>query len=177
MVRKSPVAEEKTPLRDASTSTEAPPPLLARLDKAICDDPLHPFALGRNLRSIIKPAPDQLAVLDGLRAIAVLWVVAVHCCQFVGIEWEWDAGRGGFFWRSGTARQLLWASWPMQVFLQGDLGVDVFFVLSGFLIYRLLALELEASGAIAHGSFLLRRWLRKLVHQSNFSDCWTYWKI
>ena len=66
MVRKSPVAEEKTPLRDASTSTEAPPPLLARLDKAICDDPLHPFALGRNLRSIIKPAPDQLAVLDGL---------------------------------------------------------------------------------------------------------------
>ena len=96
MVRKSPVAEEKTPLRDASTSTEAPPPLLARLDKAICDDPLHPFALGRNLRSIIKPAPDQLAVLDGLRAIAVLWVVAVHCCQFVGIEWEWDAGRGGF---------------------------------------------------------------------------------
>ena len=77
MVRKSPVAEEKTPLRDASTSTEAPPPLLARLDKAICDDPLHPFALGRNLRSIIKPAPDQLAVLDGLRAIAVLWVVCV----------------------------------------------------------------------------------------------------
>ena len=110
------------------------PPLLARRDKAICDDPLHPFALGRNLRSIIKPAPDQLAVLAGLRAIAVLWVVAVHCCQFVGIEWEWDAGRGGFFWRSGTARQLLWASWPMQVFLQGDLGVDVFFVLSGFLI-------------------------------------------
>ena len=32
-------------------------------------------------------------MLDGLRAIAVLWVVAVHCCQFVGIEWEWDAGR------------------------------------------------------------------------------------
>ncbi len=42
----------------------------------------------------------------------------------------------------------------------GWAGVDVFFVLSGFLITSLLAQEIEASGSIDLGSFYLRRALR-----------------
>ncbi len=67
--------------------------------------------------------------LDGLRALAVLAVMAYHA-RIPGSE-------GGF------------------------LGVDVFFVLSGYLITRLLAEEHERSGTIRFGSFYLRR-LRRL---------------
>ena len=42
----------------------------------------------------------------------------------------------------------------------GWIGVDLFFVLSGFLITTLLAMESSASGRIAYGEFMARRALR-----------------
>ena len=71
----------------------------------------------------------HIPALDGLRAIAVLAVVAFHA----------DGGAmlpGGF------------------------LGVDLFFVLSGYLITALLAAEHDRTGDIALGRFYLRRLLR-----------------
>ncbi|WP_421119431.1 acyltransferase family protein [Aquihabitans daechungensis] len=70
--------------------------------------------------------PGYIAALDGLRAVAVLAVVAYHL----------DELPGGFF------------------------GVDVFFVISGFLITRLLLAERERTGGIALGSFWIRRFKR-----------------
>ncbi|MGX5731955.1 acyltransferase family protein [Pseudoxanthomonas beigongshangi] len=67
--------------------------------------------------------------LDGLRAVAVLAVLAFHA-RIPGFE-------GGFF------------------------GVDLFFVLSGYLITRLLADENRGTGTIAIRTFYLRR-LRRL---------------
>lgn len=63
--------------------------------------------------------------LDGLRAIAVLAVMALHC-RVPGFS-------GGFA------------------------GVDVFFVLSGYLITELLRQEHAATGRIAFGRFTIRR--------------------
>lgn len=68
--------------------------------------------------------------LDGLRALAVLTVVAFHT-------------RGG-------------------IFPGGYIGVDIFFVLSGFLITRLLANEFARSDGISLSRFYLRRALRLL---------------
>jgi peptidoglycan/LPS O-acetylase OafA/YrhL len=68
--------------------------------------------------------------LDGVRAIAVIAVLAFH---------------GGLSWATG-----------------GFLGVDVFFVLSGYLITGLLLAEHEHSGRIALGAFWRRRASRLL---------------
>lgn len=70
------------------------------------------------------------ADLEGLRAIAILLVVAAHA----GIPWL----RGGF------------------------VGVDVFFVLSGFLITGLLVQEASTIGRIRFAEFYVRR-LRRLL--------------
>jgi peptidoglycan/LPS O-acetylase OafA/YrhL len=71
--------------------------------------------------------------LDGLRAIAVAWVVWHH-----------------------TAQPLDW----LPLTQNGFLGVDVFFVLSGFLINTLLLRERQRTGRISLRDFYIRRSLR-----------------
>jgi hypothetical protein len=66
--------------------------------------------------------------LDGLRAIAVLLVVAHH-------------------------------AWTPE-FSRGYVGVDVFFVISGFLITGILLREFESRGTIRFRRFYLRRAVR-----------------
>lgn len=70
------------------------------------------------------------ADLEGLRAVAILLVVATHA----GVPWL----RGGF------------------------VGVDVFFVLSGFLITGLLVQEVSTTGGLRFADFYVRR-LRRLL--------------
>src|SRR5690606_31992561 len=79
--------------------------------------------------SVTPPAP-RFAGLDGLRAIAVLTVLAYHLTP--------GALPGGF------------------------LGVDIFFVISGFLITSLLLSEHAGSGRIRLGHFWRRRARRLL---------------
>lgn len=50
--------------------------------------------------------------------------------------------------------------WPRGVVPGGFVGVDLFFVLSGYLITTLLVAELDASGGVALGRFLGRRMVR-----------------
>ena len=49
---------------------------------------------------------------------------------------------------------------PFQIIGNGDMGVDAFFVLSGFLIAHLGMRELARSGSLALCRFYKRRWLR-----------------
>ena len=78
--------------------------------------------------------------LDGLRGVAVLLVLMRHSFELVpggfGPQWLNDFLHGGYF------------------------GVDIFFVLSGFLITSLLIDERESSGAVRMRSFYGRRALR-----------------
>lgn len=102
----------------------------------------------RNLRSLITPSPDRLGPLVGVRALSVVWVALFH------------AG-----WYSlGQIRQkhylyLLNAGW-MLPFWRGDFGVDVFFVLSGFLIGGMLIDERARTGRARVGLFYVRRLMR-----------------
>ncbi|MGB1251523.1 MAG: acyltransferase family protein [Candidatus Promineifilaceae bacterium] len=71
--------------------------------------------------------------LDGIRAIAIIGVLWHHTTQ--PIDWL-----------------------PMSA--RGFLGVDLFFVLSGWLIVTLMLRERDRSGDIALGKFYMRRTLR-----------------
>jgi len=82
---------------------------------------------------------DRIASLDGLRAISIGLVLFGHLL-----------GTSGFFLSLEANKHLA----------LGELGVRVFFVISGFLITNLLLTELAATGRIHIGRFYLRRTFR-----------------
>lgn len=67
------------------------------------------------------PRPDRLPALDGMRAIACLLVLTYHSFQFTGI----------------ANASLPWGL--RQVTLNGNAGVDIFIVLSGFCLFLPIA--------------------------------------
>ncbi len=86
--------------------------------------------------------PRHLPELDGLRAAAVLLVLWAH-----------------FPYVAGSTTSL--AIWKFgQALRTGYIGVDLFFVLSGFLITRILLAERDSAGSISFGKFYLKRVLR-----------------
>jgi len=85
------------------------------------------------------PAHRRIAFLDVLRSLAILLVMAHHYRHMPGTP--------------------AWAKW---FGLRGYLGVDVFFVLSGWLIGGQLLKEYKKTGSIRLGRFWARRWLRTL---------------
>jgi peptidoglycan/LPS O-acetylase OafA/YrhL len=76
--------------------------------------------------------------LDGLRGLAILLVLFTHLGAQPGPHWFWQTTQGGL------------------------VGVDVFFVLSGFLITSLLVSEWDRAGSISLPRFYMRRALRLL---------------
>jgi peptidoglycan/LPS O-acetylase OafA/YrhL len=84
---------------------------------------------------LTDPTPNRSLVptLDGLRAISVLLVILMHFTEELP---------------------------GMPVVIPGYLGLEIFFVISGFLITRLLLLEVAETGTVALGNFYFRRALR-----------------
>jgi peptidoglycan/LPS O-acetylase OafA/YrhL len=81
----------------------------------------------------------RIPSLDGLRAISIGLVILSHLF-----------GTRGFFL----------PTWVGNIFALGELGVRVFFVISGFLITSILIKEIEVTGHISLSKFYLRRTLR-----------------
>ncbi len=106
------------------------------------------FSLAENARRLVSPRGDQVPAITGLRALAVLWVLLQHVQQ--GLRPLGMVPAGAYF----LSRPLLRLGWA------GNLGVDVFFVISGYLIGGMLMREREATGRISFGSFYLRRAMR-----------------
>lgn len=103
---------------------------------------MHPVAtITDELRST-----TTFRALDGLRGVAVAAVIGFHLYRFAVIGWT-----------AGGADVPVWA-WPVGI---GQFGVDVFFVLSGFLVVRSWsALRSRRPGWDGAGEFFRRRALR-----------------
>lgn len=109
-----------------------------------------PFDIRKNSQILLyPPRHGHFHILDGLRAIAVLWVVAFHCVLMtntVNLDLMFSL----------RARPVLaWTRWGLY-------GVDIFFVVSGFIIGYLLMKEVKDTGTLDIPRFYLRRALRLL---------------
>jgi len=103
-----------------------------------------------NLSKLFFSRPvHNFKAIDGIRALAILWVILFH---------GWGNLRKLFPEILGDALQKPWLVWLTK----GDLGVDLFFVISGFLIGTILFKEFKKTNTINFKSFYLRRLLRLL---------------
>jgi peptidoglycan/LPS O-acetylase OafA/YrhL len=93
-----------------------------------------------------RPASRE-SVIDGVRAIAILWVFVLHIVFF-------------HFGTFPEKVQGIFASPWTQWMRQGTMGVDLFFVISGFLIGTILLREYAKTSKIDLRRFYARRFLR-----------------
>lgn len=108
----------------------------------------NPFSIKNNLRILFNPTQGQLRPVDGLRALSILLVLAIHCVWFLSI---FDESVVELFYGAP-----IWLNWVFN----GDLSLDVFFVISGFLISTILMKEYKKTGGIRFGRFYQRRFMR-----------------
>ena len=111
---------------------------------------LAAFSLRRNLTTLFNPPPSNFTSIDGLRAISILLVIAFH------VVWLRGEYVGPAAWTAIVSDPAL------SILLRGDLGVDVFFVISGFLIAHLLITEYRTRGTISIRQFYVKRAVRLL---------------
>ena len=97
--------------------------------------------------AIFSRRPNALEQLDGMRAIAIIWVFTLHA---VVLSQHWS----DCFDLHDYNKWIL--AWPKA----GDLGVDMFFVLSGFLIAYILMKEHKKYGSIDVAGFFRGRFIR-----------------
>lgn len=108
------------------------------------------FSIKRNLQKLLVPPRTNCGPADGLRALSILSVIACHTVLLLGLLLPLHQ----FESLVNEAR--------VRVFVAGELGVDAFFVISGFLITGILIAEYDRCGRIDLRRFYLRRALRLL---------------
>ncbi len=101
------------------------------------------------LTCTIRESSGEIRSLDGLRAISILLVIVSHTFKFPEHR----------------------PFWFRVAFLHGDLGVRIFFIISGFLITTLLLNERRQFGDVSLKLFYLRRALRILPASLLFIGC------
>ncbi len=108
------------------------------------------FDIKKSFRDIYVRPEGRFEPLDGVRAFSIIWVMLFHC--FLGLGTHLPAAH--------VALLLDETPWYLRWISKGDSGVDVFFVLSGFLIGHILMSEIKRSGTIDLRRFYIRRSLR-----------------
>lgn len=106
------------------------------------ENPSFAHLFAGSLSELMHPPAAQIPFLDGLRAIAILLVVSGH------LSAKYASAYG----------PTIYSRLPFVA--NGWIGVDLFFVLSGFFIGGQLWKELKRSGSVKVGRFMLRRGMR-----------------
>lgn len=101
-----------------------------------------------NFRSIFVRGSGRFAQVDGLRAIAILWSFSFHIVLLFA-DFMPQADTEALFGRTN-----------LQWLLHGHFGVDIFFIISGFLIGDLLIGEVERTQNLRFMRFYVRRTIR-----------------
>jgi peptidoglycan/LPS O-acetylase OafA/YrhL len=99
------------------------------------------------MNKLLNRSNSNFAVIDGIRAIAVLWVIFFHAWLFQQLTIP------GFIDNIYKYPLFYWVT-------KGDLGVDLFFVISGFLIGGIIFKEIKSSEKFNFKRFYVRRFLR-----------------
>jgi peptidoglycan/LPS O-acetylase OafA/YrhL len=108
------------------------------------------FSLRQNLRLLLVPRPEAVPAVTGIRAISMLWVLLLHIHE--GLRPLGFTPAGAAF----LAHPLLSIGWA------GNVAMEMFFVISGYLIGGMLLDERTTTGSIRFRSFWTRRALRVL---------------
>lgn len=99
------------------------------------------------MNKLLNRSNSNFAVIDGIRAIAVLWVIFFHSWLFQQLTIP------GFIDNIYDYPLFYWVT-------KGDLGVDLFFVISGFLIGGIIFKEIKTRDTFNFKRFYVRRFLR-----------------
>lgn len=100
-----------------------------------------------NVYNLFNRPEKNYKPIDGIRAIAVLWVIIFHAWLF---QYNFFPNESDYIINNSI---FTWIS-------KGDLGVDLFFVISGFLIGTILFKEFNRTNTINFKRFYKRRFLR-----------------
>ena len=108
------------------------------------------FSMKENFRSIYTRRASNYASIDGIRAVSIILVLIFHAFFVYQLAHPTE-----------TVESIInelgsWWGWA----LNGDKGVDVFFVMSGFLISGILFRQIAKSGHMDLKNFYIRRYLR-----------------
>ena len=108
------------------------------------------FSIKENFQSIYQRRPTNFAPIDGLRAMSILLVLVYHVFLVYDLSNPHETV-------ASILEKLGWAwTWAWN----GDKGVDVFFVMSGFLISGILLRQYSKEGHLNLKNFYIRRYLR-----------------
>jgi peptidoglycan/LPS O-acetylase OafA/YrhL len=112
-------------------------------------------AVWGNVLDVLQRDGGAIEALDGIRALSVAWVVGLH--TLTGLV---NVARTNPSFVVPHSYFVLIKAWYTSPVMLGQAGVDLFFLLSGFLICYLLERELRTTGSLNIPRFLWRRWLR-----------------
>jgi peptidoglycan/LPS O-acetylase OafA/YrhL len=108
------------------------------------------FSFKENFQSIYQRRASNYAPIDGIRALSILLVLVYHTFLVYDLSNPYETA-------ASITHHMGWAwTWAWN----GDKGVDVFFVMSGFLISGILFKTYDKLGHLNLKNFYVRRYLR-----------------